>query len=208
MGPVSPGVSPFVECGVASRPKGGETASGDLSLVCGFPEGVLVAVVDGLGHGPEAAAAAERAVGVLAEHPHASIIAQVRRCHQALIGTRGVVMTLAVFNVADDTLTWLGIGNVEGVLLRAGSRSRPVLESVVQRGGVVGGELPPLRAMLTTVTPGDVLVLASDGVRPDFASRLRLDVAPQRLADDILEGGHKESDDALVLAVRYRGRER
>ena len=205
MGLASVGASPFLESGLAWRALPGEKASGDRAVVHGYPGGVLVAVVDGLGHGPEAAVAAERAVVVLEQHGPASLIALVRRCHEQLIGTRGAVMTLAAFNVEDDTVTWLGVGNVEGVLLHVSGNTGHALEAVVQRGGVVGGDLPALRATITTAAAGDVMVLASDGVRPDFATLLRPDIPMQRLADDILAANYKGNDDAVVLAVRYRG---
>jgi serine phosphatase RsbU (regulator of sigma subunit) len=200
--------TPALQLGVASLPLPGEPLSGDLHVVQAFPGGALVAVVDGLGHGADAAAAAQRAVAELAAFGQESVISLVRRCHQALTGTRGVVMCLASFNGADDTMTWLGIGNVAGLLLHADARSVPQLESVVMRGGVVGYELPPLRAAVTTLNPGDLLVLATDGIKPEFSLRLTAGAAPQALADEILSTCAKGTDDALVLVARYQGTRR
>ena len=47
-----------IDTGVATLPLPGEPESGDLSLVKRIGSGTLVAVVDGLGHGQEAASAA------------------------------------------------------------------------------------------------------------------------------------------------------
>ena len=43
---------PWIEWGVATRALPGQAESGDRHLVQRFPDGVLAAVVDGLGHGP------------------------------------------------------------------------------------------------------------------------------------------------------------
>jgi hypothetical protein len=79
---------------------------------------------------------------------------------------------------------------------------------VLLQGGVVGLHLPALRGVVLPVAPGDTLLLATDGVRSGFASGLRLEEAPQQLADRILARDAKGTDDALVLVARYRGGER
>lgn len=164
---------------------------------------VLIAVLDGLGHGDEAADAAERAAHVLGEHAEESVIALMRRCHRELQGTRGVVMTLAQISPHDETLTWLGVGNVEGVLVR--KRGETPRESVLMRGGVVGYQLPPLSASVHALSRGDCVILATDGIRPEFSNQLSPDEAPQHLADRVLTEFRREADDALVLVARYRG---
>ena len=59
---------PFLEWGAAGRPMPGEMVSGDQYVVWPLPDGVLLAVVDGLGHGPAAAAAASEAGAILQAH--------------------------------------------------------------------------------------------------------------------------------------------
>lgn len=200
------GRSPFVEWGVAGAALPGQRMSGDLHLMHALPEGVLFAAVDGLGHGPEAQAAATRAVDTLRQHAEQSVMSLMRLCHKALIGTRGVAMSLAAINSLDESLTWLAIGNVEAVLLRADPRTVPPREAVVMRGGVIGYELPPLRAAVTTLQAGDLLILATDGIDASFTDQLDASRSPQRLADHILAEHAKGTDDALVLVARYLGR--
>lgn len=191
---------------IATRPRRGETTSGDIAVVRPFRHGALVAVVDGLGHGEEAAHAARRAAAELEAHAPESVIALIRRCHAALRGTRGVVMSLASFNARDDTMTWLGVGNVEGILVRAGSGPESPRETVLLRGGVVGYDLPPLQASVITVGVGDALGFATDGVRGEFTANFSANGSPARQAEDLLSRYAKESDDALVLVARYLGR--
>lgn len=195
--------APFLEWGVAVRALPTERKSGDVHVVRPFVGGGLVAVVDGLGHGEEAATAARLAAATLAHHAGDSVIALVRRCHEALARTRGAVMTLGAFNTADATLTWTGVGNVEGVLVRAAPDASNPRERVVLRGGVVGYELPLVRATVVPVLRGDMLVLATDGIRMDFVDWVNVREPPQRLADHLLAEFGKDDDDALVLVARY-----
>lgn len=183
----------------------GQVESGDRHVVQPFPNGVLVAAVDGLGHGEAAAAAAKLAVSVLERHAQEPVTALLRRCHEVLRGTRGVAMSLASLRAPDGMLTWLGVGNVEGLLLREAADSALRHEALLLRGGVVGAELPPLRASVIPVMRGDMLIFATDGIREGFTERLALSDPPQELADRILARHAKGTDDALVLVARYAG---
>lgn len=182
----------------------GETVSGDQFWVKSFPGGVLAAVVDGLGHGEEAAAAAQQAIQTLEQSIPKTLVALVERCHQELRQTRGVVLGLGSYDAAAQTLTWLGVGNVEGVVRRSGAPS----ERLQPRRGVVGYQLPALRSDMLTVNAGDMLVLATDGIRSAFADEAIPDAPPQQVANYILQQHGKDSDDALVLVVRFLGAER
>ncbi len=196
----------LLEWGVAELILPGQAESGDRYLVTPTPDGGLVAVVDGLGHGAEAAEAAKAAVRSLERHGQAPIIPLIKACHQSLAGTRGVVMSIAAFDARAETMTWVGVGNVEGVLLRAQATVSPRRESLLMRGGVVGGHLPALGARIIPVMRGDTLIFATDGVRSDFASEhLAHDDPPQQLADRILARWGTKTDDALVLVARYLG---
>lgn len=183
----------------------GETESGDLHLVTSVPHGALTAVVDGLGHGPEAAAAARKAIATLEQHPQETLIALLQRCHEALRGTRGVVISMAFFHAVDQTLTWLGVGDVEGVLVRGDTQSNPPREALLQRGGVVGFQIPTPRASVMALGKGDTIVFATDGIRTGWAQEVLPMENPQRIADRICSRYNKGTDDALVLVARYRG---
>jgi len=196
----------LVEWAVADRPQVGQTESGDRYLAMATAEGGLVAVVDGLGHGAEAADAAKGAVRSLERHAQEPVLPLVRNCHRSLAGTRGAVVSVATFAARDDTMTWLGVGNVEGLLLRSQATMNPRRELLLLRGGVVGVHLPALVAAIVPIVRGDTLIFATDGVRSDFLNEIlpQRDL-PQALADYILARWGKQTDDSLVLVVRYRG---
>jgi hypothetical protein len=113
-------------------------------------------------------------------------------------------MSLAAYNAGDRTLTWLGVGNVESVLYRTRGPGGPH-ERLNPRPGVVGYQLPPLRCEVVQVTAGDTLVLATDGIRSEFADETPSPGSPQQLAEQILQRYGKSSDDALALVVRFLG---
>jgi phosphoserine phosphatase RsbX len=201
------GAQALVEVGAASAALRGESVSGDKCLVEAYPGGVLVGAVDGLGHGGEAEHAAGRAVSVLEEDAGAALPTLFERCHARLSRTRGVVMSLATFAEADDRLTWLGVGNVEGTLLRADVQTRAPTESILLLGGVVGFQLPKLRPSTTQLMAGDTVILTTDGIESSFRYGLTAGRPSQELADLILSKHRKHNDDALVLVARYLGGE-
>lgn len=181
-----------------------ESESGDLHVVVPFQAGALVALIDGLGHGPEAAEAAQAAVALLEERAGDPVLSLVERCHQGLRKTRGVAMSLASFNARDSSMTWTGIGNVDSVLLRGGLQGRAAT-AILLRGGVVGYHLPPLRADTVPVSPGDILIMATDGIRGGFTDGLCVDGHPGDIAESVLARFSKGSDDAHVVVARYLG---
>jgi negative regulator of sigma-B (phosphoserine phosphatase) len=195
----------IVDWAVATLALEGESESGDLHVVMPFEGGALVAAIDGLGHGPEAAVAARSAATALTSHPERPVTELLERCHENLRGTRGAVITLASFDEGRATMSWAGVGNIEGTLLRSDPGEERPRESVMLVGGVPGHQLPSLRANELRVALGDTLVLATDGVRGGYLDLMDTNDPPQKLADHLLEEYGKATDDALVLVARYVG---
>jgi hypothetical protein len=112
------------------------------------------------------------------------------------------VISIASFCADTGTMTWLGVGNVEGILFRADTTTAGARESLLLRGGVVGYQMPPLRPATLSIRPGDTLMLATDGIRGSFCDVSPLNRDPQVVADNILDKYGKKTDDALVVVVR------
>jgi negative regulator of sigma-B (phosphoserine phosphatase) len=203
----APDVAPstMVDWALAERPHPDGAESGDRHVVQPFASGVLLAVLDGLGHGEPAGAAARLAAAILAEHAEEPLSLLVERCHTSLAHTRGVVMSLASVSTVDHTMSWLGVGNVGAVLLRRDPAAKPAQEHLLLRPGVVGQKLPVLQPALLRVEPGDTLVLATDGIRSGFTAALTPGRSPRELADGILARHGRDDDDALVLVARLQG---
>jgi hypothetical protein len=194
-----------VEYGVAKFVLPSQSESGDGHLVCCSQNGILLAAIDGIGHGEEAANAAKVAASVLETNVDEPIIALMELCHEKLRLTRGVVLSLAFVDTLHGLMTWLGVGNVQGALLRAGAGKGISQEQLLLRAGVVGSHLPPLQAAVLPVDRGDTLIFVTDGVRGEFLENLSALESPQRAADKILERYHSGKDDALVLVARLTG---
>ncbi len=195
----------LVDWASATRPLAGVQESGDACLVRARRGSALIAVVDGLGHGPDAAAAARRAIKLLEEGEGKDPAATLQRCHESMRSTRGVVASLARFDGERDTMTWAGVGNVGGVVLRSMMGLSRVQEVMRTGSGVVGRQLPAIQSETLPIAPGDTLVFATDGIRPQFARDLEHPLVLQEAADRILGAFGRDDDDALVVVARYRG---
>jgi negative regulator of sigma-B (phosphoserine phosphatase) len=197
-------VPPIIEYGVATSALPGEAQSGDRHLISHRAGGVLIAAIDGLGHGYDAAFAAESAVSILENSsPEESVISLMQHCHEGLRSTRGVVMSLASIDARQSIVTWIAVGNVQGVMLRRQSTRASVPDELLLRAGVVGERLPPLQAAMLPISRGDTLVFVTDGIRSDFVLNLSHLEAPQKSAERILAEHRRGDDDALVLVTRY-----
>ncbi len=194
----------FLEWGVAGIALPGFSESGDRHIVQLFEGGALLAVMDGLGHGPEAAAAALEASAILQTNAGENVISLMQRCHAGLKSTRGATISLASFSFRDGLMTWMGVGNVQGILLRADRDRSDKEEALLLRPGVVGSHLPSLQAAVMPISPGDSLAFATDGVESNFDYSCLRCQPPGRAAESILARYAKGKDDALILVARYR----
>ena len=109
-------------------------------------------------------------------------------------------MTLAA--IADDgQMEWLAVGNVSGYVVRSAPPHRH--EGALARGGVVGWRMPSLHTGSVRLDAGDLLIMATDGIRDGFASFVEPILSPRIIACRILEENGRGYDDALVLVARY-----
>jgi len=198
----------IIESAAAFYTLPGQDECGDRQAVVSKGHSAVAAVIDGIGHGAEAAEAAERAVAMVRGGlDGGDLIEMLKRCHTSLTGSRGAVMNLASFDQKQGTLTWLGIGNVEGrLLLRNKDKdSGYVRQHLLLRPGVVGQRLPSLQVAVNRVQPGDLVIFATDGVAPDFADHIKIDSPVSEIANGIISRYCKKTDDALALVIRYLG---
>lgn len=190
-----------LEFGVATRARGGAEENGDAYVVKKWENFALAAVIDGLGHGPYAARAAQAAKNYIDAHFDQSLENILRGADRACRSTRGVVIGLARI-AAPAKLSFVGVGNVEAYIIGDG-RS---IATISQRG-IVGSRMP-----VSTVTeypwgPGHLLVMHSDGVKShwqwnDFPGLIQ--EGAQFIAHRLLSTLARPEDDATVLIVKSR----
>jgi serine phosphatase RsbU (regulator of sigma subunit) len=172
---------------------------------CGWwitPERIVMAVADGLGHGPEAAYAADLAlasIGAGLERPFDEIFSA---CDTRLRDTRGVALAVASIDKSCRTITMASVGNIRVVLLKTNKDCR-----LGGTRGIVGGGFEHLTPETMALSSGDVLAMFSDGVDEFPALREALvKPATARLADQaqgVLDDWARADDDAAVLLYRH-----
>jgi hypothetical protein len=194
----------LLDVGVVCLPLDGESACGDGWCVRQDGDRATVLLVDGLGHGPNAADAADTAVGVFLSADDRSPKELVTLLHEALRSTRGAALAVAeVRRTAEGaTVDFCGVGNtVTAIIGPAGPRSLPSMN------GTAGLSVRALQPFTQQWGPGDLLVMHTDGL----ATRWRLDAYPRVREHDpgiaaalLHRDWSRGRDDATVLALGLR----
>ena len=185
--------------GAVCRAKQGQTVSGDIYTIRAYAEDkLLVAVIEGLGGGEEAARAARGAEAIINEHPDWALQDLVAHCHTALHSTRGAVIGLLRLDLNGYKVNYVGVGNI-GVHVYSRQSIKPI-----SKNGILGFRLPTLLEMRYVYEPGDVFVLYSDGVSARFAQEPNVDLhgTPQQVSESILAQYGKMIDDATVVTIK------
>jgi phosphoserine phosphatase RsbX len=185
-----------VDIAIVNAPLEGETVSGDGYSVEAGSAGVLLVVIDALGHGPPAAEVLEMAVSVLREAKPRAIDRLFQILDERLAGTRGAVAAIALISPETHRLTWAAVGDVQGTI--AGGPARTTL---VGTPGILGYRSP--RAVPKTVpfNEGDILCMATDGVLPSFAAEIKPLIGLETIARRV-KSLMKPDDDSLALMAR------
>jgi negative regulator of sigma-B (phosphoserine phosphatase) len=190
---------------VIYEPLVGEVECGDQYLVKELPDIILLAVVDGLGHGHDAAYAAETAIATIDANAHESIETIFNLCHTALSSTRGAAISIVQINSTQHSLKYKCVGNVIGTYWSIDENSRPSKNSFFLEGGVVGYRLPnsvPVKELISH--SGDTLILATDGIKKQFELEPPTWGSAASIAQNIFSNYRNNKDDGLLLVARIR----
>ncbi len=181
-----------------SRPKRGEDVNGDAYHVERFENGhneekLLIAVIDGLGHGENACVASKTAVDYIKSHKSLTLKEMVTGVHKALIGTRGAVVGICA--IQNGTLSYIGVGNISAQIVNNAEQQ----QHLTSTSGVLGWNLRKVKEFKYAFQSG-WLVMNSDGIgRFSFSEYLSDDL--DAMASNILNE-HRRDDDATVVIVR------
>lgn len=196
-----PAVGAF-DVGAVSLPHPAERVCGDAWAVHATRDAAVLLVADGLGHGPQAAAAAEAAMASFAADPDRPPAEIVERSHEALRQTRGAAMAVARVEPGAGRLRYAGVGNISGVVL-GGERQ----QNMVSHSGTVGHQMRRVQEFVYEWGAGAVLVMHSDGLTTSW----RLDRYPGLLrrhpslvAATLYRDATRGRDDATVVVLRDR----
>jgi hypothetical protein len=188
---------PARQAGGYSRPLPGFVECGDVFVIEGEAGGqLLVAIVDGLGHGSEAGMAAHAAARTIRDHLDLTVVEIVTRCDGALRATRGAALGVLKLDAAGSG-EFCGIGNIE---VRDLVGKPP---GVFCLPGIVGHNVRSLRAMPFSMQPGDIYCLHSDGVTSRGNLRDCLPGSPEAVARRIVDAWGRPHDDASAVVLGY-----
>jgi len=195
-----PGPAPCgVEVGALWSPIRGEDVCGDgWAVACGA-DGATLLAADGLGHGPDAARAANAAIRVLDQRGAIEAGEMMHAAHEALRPTRGAALAAARIDFAAGELRFAGVGNIGAVAIGDTRRA------LVSHNGIVGHNMRKVQEFSVPFGPGALCVLHSDGIetRWDLDKYPGLQGRSPALVAAILMRDHiRGRDDAMVLVVR------
>jgi serine phosphatase RsbU (regulator of sigma subunit) len=164
------------------------------------PERTLIFLVDGLGHGRDAAAAADEAVHTFQKYLQRSPAEILSYVHDALKKTRGAVAAVAEICTAEKKLTYTGVGNISAVLLSAGAS-----KSLISHNGTLGVASPKIQEFRVEWPNDGILVMHSDGLQSrwdlsTYAGLLSRHAAIIGAA--LIRDFRRQRDDASVVVVK------
>lgn len=148
------------EIGALSVPAPGESVCGDSWYIDLDDSQLRVLVADGLGHGPDAAAAADAATDLFKRSNQLGPKDFILQAHDALSGTRGAALASASLSLASTQLRYAGIGNIGGTLLFTGES-----RGLMSHNGTVGARMRTVQEIECEWPRGWLLALYSDGIQ-------------------------------------------
>jgi serine phosphatase RsbU (regulator of sigma subunit) len=183
-----------------ARPCLGERVSGDTVVMEQRDEILFLAIVDALGHGPQANAVAGRAERLLHNSWSSDVLDTMQRLHSALKGTIGAAAGLCVVDRLKRDLRYAAVGNT--VLRTFGSQATRLIST----DGIVGDRFRTPVVQAAQLNDSGTILMYTDGV----SDRFDVEQYPQIIYHDapviarkIVSSFGKSYDDATCLALRY-----
>jgi hypothetical protein len=190
-----------LEYAAVARPCFGELVSGDAAIVQSRNGSLFLAMVDVLGHGPNAYELAVQIRAFLEEEWQEDVTSTLLSLHEAIRGSIGAAAGLACLDLASGRLRYTGVGNT--VIRKFGNRSM----RLPSNDGVIGSRMRSPGEHELQLDKAELLLFYSDGVK----DRFELEEYPQLIyessrtvARKIVRNYGKQYDDATCLALRYK----
>ena len=183
-----------------ARPCLGERVSGDTAVVEHRDGFLLLAVIDALGHGPQANAVANQAEQFLRNHWSTDVLDTMHRLHSELKGTIGAAAGLCVADRVKREVRYAGVGNT--VLRTFGSQAARLISA----DGIIGSRFRTPAVQSAPLKESGLILLYTDGV----SDRFDVEQYPQiiyhsasAIVRKVVERFGKPYDDATCMAMRY-----
>jgi anti-sigma regulatory factor (Ser/Thr protein kinase) len=194
-----------IPCGAISTCAPGETQCGDRWSLIRRDGDLAMLVADGLGHGPDAAAAADRAAEAFEERPFAPLNEYFDEAHRTLRHTRGAAVAVAQFTAdSGGSLLYAGVGNIAGTVLDRDGRGH----GLVSNNGTVGAHMRPVRPYTCEWGAGNLLVMYSDGLKSGWSLTAYPGLQtrhPAVIGAVLHRDFQRGADDATIVVLRRGG---
>ena len=190
-----------IDLGVVNRPKPGEYLCGDNWAMKSLRGQPTFLVVDGLGHGPDAAKAAREAVTCFEDTSSETPSVLLNDLHGALKGTRGAAVAVAQFDAEASKMTFAGVGNISGIVVH-GETSNHMMSYF----GIVGYQVRKIQEMTYLCEAGNSMILSSDGIAtlgPLSAYPGLWEFPAALIAGVLYRDFQRVNDDATILVVKF-----
>jgi anti-sigma regulatory factor (Ser/Thr protein kinase) len=191
---------PF-EVGARSTPKLGQDICGDAFGIRHVGNGLWITLLDGLGHGPLAAEASNRAISIFQQASVSDKPADVLRAvHQGIKTTRGAVMAVAMFEADKALMSFAGVGNIVGIVA-----SGDDTHHLISTDGTVGYNMRTVRPSEVPWTKGSVFVATTDGLSTRWNLNRHpglTDRHPSLIANVLHRDFARDTDDATIVVVK------
>jgi anti-sigma regulatory factor (Ser/Thr protein kinase) len=189
-----------LELGGLAVPVQTEIACGD-GLAWDFNgDRCIVLNIDGLGHGPLAAEAAQEGIRIFEAYSQESPASIISRLHDALKKTRGAAAAIAEIRPLAGSLVYAGVGNISASIL-----SNTLSRSLVSHNGTLGHVMARVQEFKVDWPKDGILIMHSDGLQsrwdltryPGLMTR-----QPALIAGLMLRDFRRDRDDSSVLVVK------
>jgi anti-sigma regulatory factor (Ser/Thr protein kinase) len=186
--------------GGMTRPAEGHTENGDAYVIRSEGDRLLLAMIDGLGHGQAAEDSARAAVAAIDRNLMQPVETIIRATHDALHMMRGAVMGLAVVDRAAGTVEYAGIGNTDFRIIGGRERLR-----FISLNGTLGSRLDRIKVFKEAMPKVATMIMATDGIserwEPDNYPGL-IGMHPQLFCATVMRDFSRPNDDATILCGR------
>jgi hypothetical protein len=167
----------------------------------GKEEVLLLAAIDGVGHGREAAAITAKIISCLSNNYHLDLVSLVRKCHETARYSRGAAIGIGLLDRPKSQISYIGVGNVEMQVSTSQKK-----KMFINNNGLLGHNVPAtLQTKGCAYFPGDVIAVTSDGIDKRFSifNALRADsFEAGSFTESVIADFGLERDDATVIVAR------
>lgn len=189
-----------MEIGTVHVAMPGQEVCGDGWVAEVLSDKCLCVVVDGLGHGPDAAAAAHAAIAIVQEYRLKTPGEILERAHGALRSTRGAAMALAAIDTGAQLVHFCGVGNITATTIQDEQ-----VRHMVSHNGTLGQEARKISEYAYPWSRDSLLAMHSDGLSARWDLKSYRPLArrhPSLIAAVLYRDFARGRDDATVLVAR------